>query len=56
MAGGFQHFGFKLDVNYHDRVIKQVKTAGGNLVSRGKHGGQFPYAYVSDLDGYVIEL
>jgi|SRR5208283_1545543 len=55
-AGGFQHFGFKLDINDHDRVIKQVQKAGGNLVSRGKHGGQYPYAYVADPDGYVIEL
>jgi len=56
MAGGFQHFGFKLDVNDHDRVIKQVERAGGKLLSRGKHGGHFPYAYVSDPDGYIIEL
>lgn len=56
MAGGFQHFGFKLNVNDHDRAIKQVERAGGKLVSRGKHGGRFPYAYVSDPDGYVIEL
>ncbi len=55
-AGGFQHFGFKLDLNDHDRVIKQVEKAGGKLVSRGKHGGTFPYAYVTDPDGYVIEL
>src|ERR1039458_7702418 len=34
MAGGFQHFGFKLDVNVHDRVVKQVEKAGGKLVSR----------------------
>jgi catechol 2,3-dioxygenase-like lactoylglutathione lyase family enzyme len=56
MAGGFQHFGFKLDFNDHDRVIKQVEKAGGKLISRGKHGGKFPYAYVTDPDGYVIEL
>jgi catechol 2,3-dioxygenase-like lactoylglutathione lyase family enzyme len=56
MAGGFQHFGFKLDVNDHDRVVKQVEQAGGKLLSRGKHGGQFPYAYVADPDGYVSEL
>jgi catechol 2,3-dioxygenase-like lactoylglutathione lyase family enzyme len=56
MAGGFQHFGFKLDDNDHDRVIKQVEKAGGKLVSRGKHGGQHRYAYVTDPDGYVIEL
>lgn len=56
MAGGFQHFGFKLDVNDHDRVVKQVERGGGKLVSRGKHGGQYPYAYVADPDGYIIEL
>ena len=56
MAGGFQHFGFKLSVNDYDRAIEQVEQAGGKLVSRGKHGGQLPYAYVSDPDGYVIEL
>ena len=56
MAGGFQHFGFKLDVTDHGRVIAQVEKAGGKLISRGKHGGRFPYAYVADPDGYVIEL
>jgi hypothetical protein len=25
-------------------------------VSRGKHDGKYPYAYVADPDGYVIEL
>ena len=56
MAGGFQHFGFKLSVDDHDRAIEQVESAGGALVSRGKHDGKYPYAYVSDPDGYVIEL
>jgi catechol 2,3-dioxygenase-like lactoylglutathione lyase family enzyme len=56
MAGGFQHFGFRLNEDDHDRAIAQVERAGGALVSRGKHGGKFPYAYVSDPDGYVIEL
>ena len=56
MAGGFQHFGFKLDADDHDKVIDQVERAGGRLVSRGKHDGKYPYAYVADPDGYVIEL
>jgi catechol 2,3-dioxygenase-like lactoylglutathione lyase family enzyme len=56
MAGGFQHFGFKLDANNLDRAIAQVEDAGGKLVSRGKHDGTHPYAYVSDPDGYVIEI
>jgi catechol 2,3-dioxygenase-like lactoylglutathione lyase family enzyme len=56
MAGGFQHFGFKLDANDHDRAIAQVERAGGSLISRGKHDDKHPYAYVADPDGYVIEL
>ena len=56
MAGGFQHFGFSLNAADHDRAIAQVERAGGSLVSRGKHDGKHPYAYVADPDGYVIEL
>ncbi|HZC15646.1 MAG TPA: VOC family protein [Caulobacteraceae bacterium] len=56
MAGGIQHFGFKLNASDHDRVIEQVERAGGRLVSRGKHDQKYPYAYVCDPDGYVIEL
>jgi len=56
MAGGFQHFGFKLNEDDHDRAIEQVERAGGALVSRGKHDGKYPFAYVADPDGYVIEL
>ena len=56
MAGGFQHFGFKLSADDHDRAIEQVENAGGSLISRGKHDGKYPFAYVSDPDGYVIEL
>lgn len=53
---GVRHFGFKLEVADLDRAIEQVKRAGGKLVSRGKHAGRFPYAYVADPDGYEIEL
>jgi catechol 2,3-dioxygenase-like lactoylglutathione lyase family enzyme len=56
MAGGIQHFGFKLSAHDHDRAISQVERAGGALVSRGKHDGKYPFAYVCDPDGYVIEL
>lgn len=53
---GFQHFGFKLEADDLDRAIEQVERAGGRLVSRGKHSGRYPYAYVADPDGYEIEL
>jgi len=56
-GGGVSHFGFGLtEKDKLDEMIAQVESAGGKLVSRGKHGGSFPYAYVSDPDGYVIEI
>lgn len=55
--GGVAHFGIHLANSADlDAAISEVEAAGGKLLSRGKHGGQFPYAYVSDPDGYVIEL
>ena len=39
-----------------DAAIKDVVAAGGTLVSRGEHAPGHPYAYVTDPDGYVIEL
>ncbi len=55
-GGGVSHFGFSLTKGGLDEAVVQVEHAGGKLLSRGKHGGQFPYAYISDPDGYVIEL
>jgi catechol 2,3-dioxygenase-like lactoylglutathione lyase family enzyme len=54
--GGVSHFGFSLAKDGLDEAVGQVESAGGKLLSRGKHGGKFPYAYISDPDGYVIEL
>jgi len=55
--GGIAHFGFRLeDASQLDAAIAEVERAGGKLVERGKHGGLAPYAYVTDPDGYVIEL
>ena len=56
-GGGFGHFGFRLaDKEGLDSAIEDVVAAGGTLMSRGEHGPGHPYAYVADLDGYVIEL
>jgi catechol 2,3-dioxygenase-like lactoylglutathione lyase family enzyme len=55
-GGGVSHFGFALDKGGLEEAVAQVERAGGKLLSRGKHGGRFPYAYVADPDGYVIEL
>ncbi len=55
--GGVAHFGFALaDPTTLDAAIAEVERAGGRLVERGKHRGHFPFAYVADPDGYVIEL
>ena len=55
--GGVAHFGFRLeDPSQLDAAIAEIERAGGKLIERGMHGGRVPYAYVSDPDGYVIEL
>ncbi len=56
-TGGMSHFGFAIvGEGGLDEAIKQAESAGGKLLSRGKHGGRFPFAYIADPDGYVIEL
>jgi catechol 2,3-dioxygenase-like lactoylglutathione lyase family enzyme len=56
-AGGVDHLGFRLvDKADLDDAIRQVEDAGGRLVERGEHAPGVPFAYVSDPDGYVIEL
>ena len=55
-GGGIDHLGFRLvDPGDLDAAIREVEAAGGRLVQRGDHGGA-PYAYVTDPDGYRIEL
>jgi len=54
---GVDHFGLRLvDPDDLDEAIAIVSDAGGRLVERGAHAGRFPYAYVSDPDGNLIEL
>lgn len=56
-AGGVDHFGFRLRNKAQlDDAITQVEAAGGQLIERGEHAPGAAYAYVSDPDGYVIEL
>ena len=47
---GVDHFGFRL------QDPGDLERAGGKLVERGNHAPGIPYAYVSDPDGYLIEL
>ena len=55
--GGVAHFGFRLASSLDlDTAIAEVERAGGKLLSRGKHASGTHFAYVTDPDGYVIEL
>jgi catechol 2,3-dioxygenase-like lactoylglutathione lyase family enzyme len=55
--GGVAHFGFRLASSADlDAALAEVEAAGGKLVRRGEHAPGVPFAYVSDPDGYVIEL
>jgi catechol 2,3-dioxygenase len=57
VAGGVDHFGFRLtDKSQLDSAIEEIEHAGGRLLERGEHGPGARYAYVSDPDGYTIEL
>jgi catechol 2,3-dioxygenase-like lactoylglutathione lyase family enzyme len=56
-SGGIAHFGFDLiGDSTLDGAIAEITAAGGSLVSRGEHAPGAGYAYVTDPDGYVIEL
>ena len=55
--GGVEHFGITVvDRAGLDEAVEVVVAAGGGLVSLGEHAPGVPYAYISDPDGYVIEI
>lgn len=55
--GGYEHFGITVqDRGELDDAIALVLEAGGALLTKGEHAPGVPYAYVTDPDGYVIEL
>ena len=57
VSGGITHFGFQLnDKTQLDQAIEAVVNAGGALKKRGEFMPGVPFAYVSDPDGYEIEL
>ena len=56
-SGGILHFGFQLENRAElEDAIAQVEVAGGVLKKRGEFTPGMPFAYVSDPDGYEIEL
>jgi catechol 2,3-dioxygenase-like lactoylglutathione lyase family enzyme len=56
-GGGIGHFGFRL-VDEEDlyRAVEEVERAEGGWSGEGEHPDGQPFAYVTDPDGYVIEL
>jgi catechol 2,3-dioxygenase len=56
-AGGAIHFGFRLvSPEACDAAVAAVEAAGGRVRERGDFGGDAPFAFVEDPDGYEIEL
>ena len=56
-SGGILHYGFQLEDKADlDAGVEEVIAAGGKLKKRGEFGPDLPFAYVSDPDGYEIEL
>jgi catechol 2,3-dioxygenase-like lactoylglutathione lyase family enzyme len=56
-SGGIAHFGFQLkDGADMDDAVDEVTAAGGALIRRGERSPGELFAYVSDPDGYTIEL
>ena len=56
-SAGVSHFGFRLrNPSDLDRAVEEVCAAGGRLIERGEHSPGVKYAYVTDPDGYTIEL
>jgi catechol 2,3-dioxygenase-like lactoylglutathione lyase family enzyme len=55
--GGFEHFGITVTERTRlDEAIEAVRAAGGALVEKGEHAPGVPFAYISDPDGYLIEI
>jgi len=56
-AAGVVHIGFRLlrpgDI---DAAVAAAERAGGTLLRRGEFAPGVPYAYVSDPDGYEVEI
>ena len=56
-GAGIEHFGFDLSEGQSlDAAIADIEKAGGKLIRRNGPSDEREYAYLSDPDGYTIEL
>ena len=55
--GGIDHLGFRLvrpdDI---DAAVEAVLAAGGTVDRQGEFSPGYPFAFVRDLDGYMVEI
>jgi len=57
VPGGIAHFGFRLTkASDIDAAVAESLAAGGQLLRRGEFAPGLPFAYISDPDGYEIEI
>ncbi|MEX6688074.1 VOC family protein [Danxiaibacter flavus] len=56
-GGSIIHFGFRLvDPKDIEQLEDEVSTAGGTIKEKGEFVSGEPFAFVSDPDGYEIEV
>lgn len=56
-AGGVDHIGFVVaDTDVLDRILNNVESAGGTVHHRFREPRGAYTAFVSDIDGYLIQL
>ena len=57
LRGGIGHIGFRLQSpDDIDAAVEAVERAGGTVLRKGEFCPGCPYAFVSDPDGYEIEI
>jgi catechol 2,3-dioxygenase-like lactoylglutathione lyase family enzyme len=55
--GGIAHFGFRLQkAGDIEKAVQEATAAGGKILDRGEFSPGFPFVFISDPDGYVIEI
>ena len=57
VRGGISHIGFRLQSAADiDAAVEAVERAGGTVLRKGDFCPGCPYAFVTDPDGYEIEI
>lgn len=55
--GGIAHFGFRLIRPENlELLATEAEKAGGKILRKGEFAPGFPFVYVTDPDGYEVEI